>query len=71
MAQIDVRALNTFGVNVAPEGLWTCGIRRRLEARSQIDYICVSRDLDGVAHALHDSKLDDLYKRFRFDHRPV
>eukprot|EP00959_Pyramimonas_sp_CCMP1952_P289695 6058796-Pyramimonas_sp.AAC.1 len=42
MAALGIRAMNTFGEAPSTnfrERLWTCGVKRALDARSQIDFI--------------------------------
>eukprot|EP00959_Pyramimonas_sp_CCMP1952_P134308 2809779-Pyramimonas_sp.AAC.1 len=42
LGSLGLRALNTFareGLDSPGEGPWTCGAKRRLERRTQIDYI--------------------------------
>ena len=68
MQLLGVRALNTFEQNTNTESLWTCGTKRQLEKRSQIDFICVTSGISGGARAL--SNLDEIFKRGA-DHRPI
>ena len=39
MRALGVRALNTFGEEAPLELLWTCGKKRPLHKRSQIDFV--------------------------------
>eukprot|EP00973_Karenia_brevis_P005035 693416-Karenia_brevis.AAC.1 len=71
LQSLRLRALNTYSPNSDTTALWTCGLKRPLARRSQIDYICISDGFTGVSYPLQGNKLDDLYKRFRFDHRPL
>ena len=70
MQALGVRALNTFGHqlgNVDPGVMWTCGTKRRLGKRTQIDFVCVSANMNGTASP---SSVDAKCFR-RSDHRPV
>eukprot|EP00959_Pyramimonas_sp_CCMP1952_P019454 410986-Pyramimonas_sp.AAC.1 len=67
------RALNTFecpgeaDLRGEPTCLWTCGRRRVLSRRTQIDFIVVSEGVDGYASPqTFDGKLFG-----RSDHRPL
>ena len=70
--QLGVRALNTFNDGMSPLGFWTCGWKRPLAKRSQIDFIAVSSTVRGNAHPVHDATLQDhYYLRRGADHRPI
>ena len=72
MFTLGVRAANTFGEEDALSELWTCGIKRRLAARSQIDFIGLSADLTGLAKPMSflDLKSEPALLK-KMDHRPV
>ena len=68
---LEVRAMNSFSenadeMNAAPL-LWTCGRKRRLAKRTQIDYLAVSSGVAGSARPI------DFHKKVlkRSDHRLV
>ena len=49
---LGVRAMNTFGdvSNISSlASLWTCGTKRRLASRTQIDFVAVSCRVQGQA----------------------
>ena len=49
---LNVRVLNSYAdalCSPEPSSLWTCGVKRRLSKRTQIDYICVSENISGEA----------------------
>ena len=72
LQQFDLRALNTYIEGVSPSLLWTCGWKRSRERRSQIDYICGTRQLQGVAHPMNECTLrDNKHLRQGADHRPI
>eukprot|EP00973_Karenia_brevis_P039649 5474620-Karenia_brevis.AAC.1 len=50
LISLQVRALNTFGSAEVPEA-WTCGTKRRMHKRSQIDYLCTTGGIEGTAKA--------------------
>ena len=61
-----LRAINTFGSNTAEEA-WTCGTKRPLHKRSQIDYLACTGGIRGQAWPCSINK-----GAFRTsDHRPV
>ena len=52
--------------------LWTCGIKRKLTKRSQIDFVAVSTHIDGTCRPLNYLDVEGeepLHKKM--DHRPV
>ena len=52
MEALGIRALNTYNGEAAHSELWTCGLRRKEKARSQIDFVAVSDGLDGVGKSV-------------------
>ncbi len=42
LRSLGVRVANTVGEQLAHELLWTCGLKRPLSGRSQIDFIGIS-----------------------------
>lgn len=68
MEALGVRCLSTFSDEPCQNQLWTCGRKRPLHKRSQIDFIAVSADVSGCAFP--EDVDDDVFK-FGGDHRPV
>ena len=66
---LGVRVLNTLAPSDSGNAaaLWTCGQKRQLERRTQIDFIAASAGIRGVARPTSMSS-----RTFRkSDHRPV
>ena len=72
LLQFGLRALNTFGVDNSPHLLWTCGWKRSLPDRSQIDYVAVSEDVLGSAYPARewDVRGNEVLRK-GMDHRRV
>ena len=68
---LNLRALNTFASHSASaparEELWTCGTRRVLQNRSQIDFLAVTPRISGTARP--ESFPSRLFRAS--DHRPL
>ena len=72
MAQFDLRAINTFGVDDSRHLLGTCGWKRPLMDRSQINFVAISSSISGSSYAARELDIRDnaaLHKGM--DHRPV
>ena len=72
MQLLGIRAINTFGDKLAPSELWTCGIKRKAQDRSQIDFIGVTPDFSGQGNVFNilDMKSEPPLM-IKMDHRPV
>ena len=72
MQNLGVKAVTTFGQLSTRLELWTCGIARRDQDRSQIDYIAASELVNGYGGPINfmDVKSEaPLLKKM--DHRPL
>lgn len=64
--------LNTFAKNTELGALWSCGLKRPLESRSQIDFIGVSDGFLGTSSLVNDLDLrSEEALSSTMDHRPV
>ena len=64
---LEIRALNTFESGSTADATWSCGVKRPLQKRTQIDYIGCSALVEGEA-----APYSILNRCFLWsDHRPV